>query len=150
MTDDIIQRLERLEAIEAIKQLPSRYAQCVDQRNIDGLIALFSPDSEVHGGGNGPEQRRASFIRSQSQFPTTVHFVGNHVIDMDPVNPERATGSVYRRAEHESGDLWIVAMMYYDDEYVRSQGKWVFNHRYRPGDGTHRLRRRRQRSARRR
>ena len=59
-------------------------------------------------------------------FTTTVHFIGNHLIELDPENPDRATGHVYCRAEHEQGDNWVIVMVHYSDKYRRDDGTWYF------------------------
>ncbi len=59
----------------------------------------------------------------------TVHFIGNHVIDLDPDDPNRATGVVYCRAEHEFEEQWVVATLLYQDRYVRENGRWCFHER---------------------
>jgi hypothetical protein len=59
-------------------------------------------------------------------FTTTVHFVGNHLIELDPENPDRATGHVYCRAEHEQGENWVIVMVHYSDKYRRDDGRWYF------------------------
>jgi hypothetical protein len=59
-------------------------------------------------------------------FTTSVHFIGNQFVDLDPVDADRATGVVYCKAEHEVGDKWIVATLQYHDRYRRESGRWRF------------------------
>ena len=41
------ERIDRIESLEQIRQLPHRYALCIDLRNIDDLVELFVEDVRV-------------------------------------------------------------------------------------------------------
>jgi hypothetical protein len=112
-------RLERLEALDAIRQLPARYALAVDTRNLDALVALFSPDVE-----GGREALHADFDRVLRTFGRSIHFVANHVIDV--TSATTASGVVYCRSEHEWEDRWMVMAMQYLDDYSLVDGEWLF------------------------
>jgi hypothetical protein len=123
--------MDRLEAYEEIRQLAARYGVLVDARDLDGLLELYSSDTPV-GSRTGREALRRSFGRrlgAESWFRVTVHFIGNHMIDLDPDDPDRAAGVVYCRAEHEFEDQWVVSTLLYQDEYVREDGRWRFYQR---------------------
>ena len=55
--------------------------------------------------------------------------MAGHEIDFSADDPDRATGIVYCRAEHEVDDQWIVAMFQYWDVYHRHEGEWYFSER---------------------
>ena len=43
----IEERLDRLESLDAIRQLPARYALCLDMRDMNAMVSLFTPDVRV-------------------------------------------------------------------------------------------------------
>jgi hypothetical protein len=125
---DVEHRLDRLESVEEIRQLAARYGVQVDARDIDNLIKLYSADTPV-GRRSGRVALRRSFERTlgkRAPFRITVHFIGNHMIEIDQKNPDSATGVVYCRAEHQFDDTWVVATLQYWDTYVREDGRWLF------------------------
>jgi hypothetical protein len=121
------ERLERLEALEQIRQLAYRYALAVDTRNLDDLVALFVDDVRVGRGKRGRGELKAWFAESLTRFGDSIHFVGNHVIDLDSV--DEAHGVVTCRDELEIGTEWRVGFVQYWDKYSRRDGRWYFNRR---------------------
>src|SRR5207244_3098214 len=129
VTDDggaLVERIERLESIAEIRNLPARYALAVDSRDIDTLVGLYTEDTPVGPGRRGREALRQVVSDFLSTCTTTIHFVGNHLVELDPVDPDRATGSAYSRCEHEYGEQWVVVMVRYADKYQRVDGRWRF------------------------
>lgn len=123
-------RLDRLESTDQIRQLAARYALALDSRNIPELAALFASDVAVGDGRTGRAALAEWFDPILRPYRITVHFVGNHVIDFDPADPDRASGLVYCRPEHEVGDQWIVMPLVYHDRYAREpDGRWYFRSR---------------------
>ena len=126
------ERLDRLEALAAIRQLPVRYALAVDSRDVDALVALFRPGVRVGRDETGRDALRRWYVKILSDLTTSVHFVGNHVVDFD--DAEHAHGVVYCRDElaRPSGG-WDVGMLQYWDTYVRVEGasgpEWCFDRR---------------------
>ncbi|RYE43212.1 MAG: nuclear transport factor 2 family protein [Hyphomicrobiales bacterium] len=132
MNDHLLHRLDRVESAEAIRQLVSRYGVLIDSRDLDALVELYVEDFRVARDLHGRAALRATFERmlgAEAPFTTTIHFVGNQTIDFDETNPDRASGVVYCRAEHEFPDLWVVATLQYWDTYERRDGKWYFAQR---------------------
>jgi hypothetical protein len=125
--NDMERRLDRLESGEAIRQLVSRYAVLIDSRNIDELVQLFVEDVRVTRGTRGREAMHDLLDGVCRQFTTSIHFVGNHVIDFD--DDDHAEGIVYCKAEHEVGERWIVMAIQYWDRYERRGGAWQFEGR---------------------
>jgi SnoaL-like domain len=121
---DFEARLLALEAYEQIRQLAARYALALDSRNIDDLVGLFVEDVRTADGGRGRQALTEWFDSVLRPFTTTFHLIGNHVIDL--ADADHATGTVYCRAEHEVGDLWIVMPLQYWDRYERRDGTWYF------------------------
>ena len=58
----------------------------------------------------------------------TVHFVAGHSIELSD-DCQRATGTVCCRAEHEVGDLWVIAAIQYWDTYARRDDHGLFEDR---------------------
>jgi hypothetical protein len=121
------ERMDRLEAIDQIRQLAHRYALAVDTRNLDDLAALFVEDVRVGRDLSGREAIKQWYGRSLARFGTTIHFVGNHVIDID--SPDTAHGVVTCRDELEIGAEWHVGVIQYWDDYARRDGRWYFKRR---------------------
>lgn len=95
------------------------------------MAELFVPDVRV-GDAVGREARHEAFRSNHGRtgrFRRTIHLVSGHSIDLDEHNPDRATGTVYCRAEHEVGDLWVIAVIQYWDTYSRREGQWLFDAR---------------------
>jgi hypothetical protein len=123
-------RIERIEAQLAIQQLAVRYAMAVDARDIDAWVACFRPDVHMGRHGAGREALRRYIDPMVRRFYRSVHQVCGHRIELaGPGNPDRATGAVYCRAEHEVGEQWIVMAICYFDQYARVDGEWFFSRR---------------------
>ena len=126
---DLAERLDRVESRQAIGQLPIRYAMAVDGRDVDAWLRLFVPDVQVRRDAFGREALRGHITPLLRTFGRSVHQVCGHRIDLDADDPDRATGAVYCRAEHEVADRWIVMAICYFDEYRRIDGEWLFARR---------------------
>ncbi|MDR2188124.1 MAG: nuclear transport factor 2 family protein [Azonexus sp.] len=127
--DGLSHRIERIESQLAIQELPPRYAVAVDSRNLDALVNLFVPEVDCGHWGKGREALKAFFDPTLRGFYRSQHQICGHVVDFDPVNPDRATGTTYCRAEHEDGDQWVTMAICYFDEYARHDGQWYFKRR---------------------
>ncbi|MDO7833426.1 nuclear transport factor 2 family protein [Sphingobium sp. HBC34] len=124
---DLIRRIERTEARQAIGELPARYALAVDARDIDAWVRLFVEDVNCGRRGKGREALRSFIEPNLRSFYRSIHQICGHIVDF--VDDDRATGTVYCRAEHEDGDQWIVMAIIYFDHYVRRDGRWYFERR---------------------
>jgi hypothetical protein len=125
--ENLLARLERVEARQAIGELPSRYAQAVDGRDLSALVELFVPDGDFGAWGKGRDGLIEFFEGTLRGFYRSMHQLLGHVIDFDSV--DRARGTVYCRAEHEIGDSWVVMAICYYDTYVRTDRQWYFAQR---------------------
>lgn len=117
-------RLDRIESSLAISQLPSRYAMALDARDLDALVGLFVDDVDAGEQGRGREALKRWYDGVLRRFYRSIHLICGHEFDL--VDADRATGSIYCRAEHEDGDGWYVITMRYDDVYARRDGQWYF------------------------
>jgi hypothetical protein len=125
----IEERLDRFESIANLRQLLYRYALAIDSRDIDTLVELFVPDVRVGRDLQGRDALHSWFTQLFHGFRTSVHFVGNHILDFD--DADHAHGIVYCRDEVERPDSgeWEVGMLQYWDNYVRVDGEWCFARR---------------------
>ena len=126
-------RIDRLESLDAIRQLPAKYALCLDMRDMDMMVTLFEPDVRV-----GREQSGRAALRAymdgtlRAPFTGTSHHIGGHIIEFD--DADHAHGVVYSKNEHETPvdggqDEWVIMQMMYVDDYVRVDGQWFFARR---------------------
>jgi hypothetical protein len=123
----------------ALRRLALSYARHADRREPDLFASLFEPDGElrmVRRGDTGPpgvsrgRTEIAKAVARLSRFEATLHFVGNHTID---ITGDDATGEVYCLAHHVSarGDDRIDHVMFirYQDRYRRHGEEWLFAER---------------------
>jgi SnoaL-like domain len=123
----LAERIERIEAQLAIQQLAVRYAMAVDARDIDAWTGCFVPDVDMGRHGRGREALRRYIDPMVRRFYRSVHQICGHRVEL--IDPDRATGAVYCRAEHEVGEQWVVMAICYFDEYARVDGEWFFSRR---------------------
>ncbi len=121
---------DRLLAHEEIRQLAYRYAFYTDCRDLDSLTELYVPDVRISSSLSGRDTLKRLFDEALRAVGVTFLNVGNHVIDLDPCNPDRATGVVYCKAEIQEGgpdsDEWIHQAIHYHDVYERRDETWYF------------------------
>jgi hypothetical protein len=129
MDQDVGVRLDAIESRLAIGQLPIRYAMAVDGRDVDAWLGLFVPDVQVGRDQVGREALRGYIEPALRTFRRSIHQICGHRIDLDPRDPDRASGATYCRAEHEVDDRWIVMAICYFDDYQRVHGEWLFRRR---------------------
>lgn len=120
-------RLERIESSLAIQQLPIRYALAVDGRDIEAWLSLFPTNVDCGRYGRGREALRQTIEGPLSTFYRSIHQICGHEYHF--LDPDRAKGHVYCRAEHEDRGRWIVMSICYFDDYVRIDGEWFFARR---------------------
>jgi uncharacterized protein (TIGR02246 family) len=114
----------------AIRTLCERYAQAVDAGDSAAFSAVFTPDGHLvanYGSKTdyyGREQLAHVPVRAKAVAVTTMHFIGNHLAEVDG---DSATGVTYCIANHPRDDRSNLAMMVrYDDRYRRgSDGEWL-------------------------
>lgn len=126
--------LDELVARDEIRRLAYRYADAVDRRDLDLLVALYRPDARFGAHGEGPDACRSFFAESLSSIGIAVLLVANHLIEFDPAPDDdgRATarGTVWSHGFVDDGDEGFVQQLIrYDDRYVRVDGSWRFTRR---------------------
>ena len=130
MNADMKRLLWAADLIE-IQQLSYRYAICADSKDAAGMVALYADISIRYGKQITRKELIKKFEDSLSNSPLCILNVGNHLIDIDPDDSDRATGTVYCRceAEIEEGNRWLIQQIVYHDKYIRLDGKWRFAER---------------------
>ena len=122
-SESIDARIDRLESLDAIRQLPARYALCLDMRDMDAMVSLFCADVRVGKEKSGRQALREYMDSTlRSPFTGTAHHIGGHVIEFD--DPDHAHGIVYSKNEHETpvpgGESeWVIMQMMYRSEERR-------------------------------
>lgn len=129
-SSELLDRIERLEAYAAIQQLVSRYALCLDGRDIDGIVELYVPDINVGPPtpGVGHDALRKWFYRVVNYWYRSLHHIGGHTITFD--DADHARGIMQCRIEQEIGDRFVTTTVLYEDSYERRDGRWLFAHRH--------------------
>jgi hypothetical protein len=116
----------------ALRDLVDAYGIAVDDRDAAAYTAMFVPDGRLTVYAFGSETPTADYrgeglgglIEFVSRYPATLHFVGNHVCELDG---DAASGQTYCLAHHLRGDdstMLLVAR--YRDVYARVDGGWRF------------------------
>lgn len=125
------ERLRQVEDRLAIADLQARYTIFIDNHDLDKVAPLFatngrfrSADGVLNAEGREAicEQYRGRFAALRFGF----HVTHDHLIDLDPSNPDRATGKVSSHAELVRNGQPMVAGMRYEDVYIREEGAWRF------------------------
>ncbi len=128
---DLVARIRRLEDREAIRELVAAYGYTIDNRDIDGLAALFCSDGVLQSadGIMNAAGRAAIVDMYKGRFAVlgpTFHFTHDHAITLDETDPDRASGIIASHAEvTRHGETMLAAIRYHDD-YRREEGRWRF------------------------
>ncbi|MBM7369394.1 nuclear transport factor 2 family protein [Gordonia hydrophobica] len=123
------------EDIRAIETLKYRYLRAVDTKDWDGLAATLTADVHTDYGSQFGGRPLAFTSRDtvidylqQAMGGTLVseHHVGHPIIDIDPDDPARATGSWYLHdtvivPDH---DVMITGAAFYTDTYRKTDDGW--------------------------
>jgi hypothetical protein len=124
--DSVVRDSEWLRTVVEIQQLCYRYALAVDSRDMDSLVRLFVADVKIGKGAAGREALKEWYTEALRTVGATVHFVGNHTVDV--ANETEADGVVYCREEIEdlTTGTWRAGMIQYWDRYRLVEGEWLF------------------------
>ena len=131
--DTVIERLQRLEDREEIKALVARYCMVMDDRDIDGISQLFTPDARVRSLDCVMDARGRDDIvemcrgRFEVLGPSN-HFTHDKIISFGDT-PGQATGTVLSHAEMNRKGQPMLAAIRYSDRYARDDGNWKFAER---------------------
>ena len=125
----------------AIRELVEAYAHCADRRDAKGQMALFTPDTHFVVFMNAKDPTPSQELHSRdalapvfddlNKYAATMHFVGQSTIFT--LTNDRATGEAYTIAHHLTIDgskrKVMIAMLRYNDSFVKPNGEWLFSER---------------------
>ena len=123
--------LDRMLAEHECAKLAVAYGSCVDERDIEGFVALWSEDAVWHN-SRGPLEGQAAIRRhvetTWEQSPPGRHVCTNMQVTL--ADPDRASGTSYFTyyAGDVSGRPATIPQFVgrYTDEYVRTAAGWRF------------------------
>ena len=122
--DDLVDRA-------AIHDVLLRYARGVDRGDLDMVAGCFVPGASYEGAlGRGTiEGALASLRGAMARYAGTMHFIGNHVIELDGDGARsEAYALAYHRLRDDPGRLFVVAVRY-EDHFVRRVKRWLIARR---------------------
>jgi hypothetical protein len=125
----VLSRLEWAADVVELQQLSYRYAISGDMKDPEGMAALFVEGAQLGKHSFSRAKLAERFADSFRTSPICILNVGNTLIDLDPADPDLATGTVYCRCEAEWEGKWLVQQICYLDQYVRDAGRWRFAQR---------------------
>ena len=137
MTSDLSTLTRRIGALEdrlALRELVARYGIAVDDRDIDTLESLFTPDAifRSQDGVMNAQGRAAIIEQFHGRFAAlkaTNHVAHDQLVELDTTDPDRASGLVSSHAEVWRNSQALIAALRYRDQYRRHAGRWCFAER---------------------
>lgn len=131
---DLEARIARLEAEADIRRLAARYCFTIDDRDLDGIAALFTDDATVRSadGMMAATGRDAILQMYQKRFSVLgpgAHYMHDHWIDLADHEAGRARGRLTGHAELQRNGAMMVCALRYDDVYRRCADGWRFAER---------------------
>jgi ketosteroid isomerase-like protein len=129
------ERVRRLEDRASIGELIARYCLVMDNRDVDSIEQLFTPDVHIWSAdgvmdSRGREAAVAMFCGRFSVLGPSNHFTHDRILEFDPVDHDRATGLVLAHAEMQRKGQPMLAAIRYRDVYQRCEGgRWRFRER---------------------
>jgi hypothetical protein len=118
---------------DELRNLVQRYARAADERDVDGLRALFHPDAVIEGArGTWGRDGWLESMRAPRTFPVSMHVLGDPLIVLD-----EAVGSatldtyavVYQLGDAAAGQSDLTLGIRYLDDVARYEGRWVITRR---------------------
>lgn len=131
---DLEARVRGLEDKDEIAELAVRYGHIVDDHDAKKLRGLFTDDARMHyangvADGQGVDGIMELLAGRWDMIQTSFHVSHGHTIDLDPADPDRATGVVFSHAEVTRNGQPMLSALRYDDVYRRVDGRWRFAER---------------------
>ena len=137
-TESRLARLEHqvtgLEDKQSIADLLVRYGEVVDDQDPDGLRKLFTDDARFYSAngvmdGRGIDGVMQHLAGRWDIIKTSYHITHGHIIDLDPIDPDAASGVLFSHAEIVREGTPMLSALRYDDHYRRVDGDWRFAER---------------------
>lgn len=126
-------RLRRLEDRAELRELVARYAVAIDDRDIDAIAALFTPEGAFRSrdGVMNARGRAAVLEQFRGRFQALTvsnHFSHDHILSFG-ADADEARGLVTAHAEVWRNGRALIAALRYADTYRRHEGRWRFAER---------------------
>lgn len=122
--------LTELSDREAIRELPVRYCDCVWQGNLETMLELFANNAVFISKGRkresvnrGRDELRKMYEKAIGDFSPR-QYIHNHVVDLK--GKTEASGRCYVELRNAKRQFEWVGTGFYDDEYVKEDGRWKF------------------------
>ena len=118
---------------DELRNLLQRYARAVDERDLDGLRAVFHADATIEGfrGAQTLDEWIAAMAEPRA-FPSSMHCIGDPLIELD-ADGDHATvdtyAVVYQLGDTAAGQGDLTLGMQYRDDIERVDGTWRIRHR---------------------
>lgn len=117
--------------VEEIRRTIVRYGQCIDDRDLDGWVALYASDGihEINGGVHrGSDALRAFMSAAFTRIGDLRHVIlgSDIVVDGDQARA-KSDWMTFRRTE--DGTPVVASVGRFDDILRREEGEWRFAHR---------------------
>ena len=131
------QRLQRAEDHLAIERVIVDYAELLDARDFDGYAALFAKEGTWQTGQtvrHGPAEIKAMLAGLFGPTPkgfvngSDYHLVSNIEVDLDG-DHAKARSRHLMMIRDEKGHPTPTLAGYYEDEFIREDGRWKILHR---------------------
>lgn len=128
----LAERVAKIEAREDIRTLVARYGMAIDDRDVQLVGQLFTPDGVFRQSNDMfVSKGRAAIVeyyttRLQS-YGTSYHYPHSHVIEFQ--SPVEATGVVSAHAELGVDGTTFTTALRYHDRYAVDDGEWKFKER---------------------
>ena len=128
------ERVRHLEDRVAIGELIARYCLVMNNRDVDAIESLFTPDARVWSadGVLDARGRQAAIEMFKGRFAMLGpgdHFTHDRIVEFDHMDPDRATGIVLAHLEMQRTGQPMLAAIRYQDVYQRCEGRWRFRER---------------------
>ena len=123
-------RIARLEDRAAIHELIARYGIAIDDRDIEVIAALFTPDGSFRSRDGVMDARGREAVVEQyrgrfAALAVSNHFSHDHILTFGP-DPDEAHGLITAHAEVWRNGRALIAALRYEDTYRRHEGSWCF------------------------
>jgi uncharacterized protein (TIGR02246 family) len=131
------QRLQRLEDVDAIRELLVAYGRNFDKRDFPAYANLFAKDGVWVGGAagvqsyQGPDAIRAMGEKGYppSVFPGAYHIMSNFAIELTGPDTAQSWSRWTFVVNGVHKEPVIFRGGYYEDTFVREDGRWKFKRR---------------------
>jgi hypothetical protein len=116
----------------AVRGVMLSYARGVDDRNWEQVRGCFAPDAFVAGTGHAGvrDEYLEQLVAGVSRFGTTMHTIGNQILEIDGDTARTETDLVARHfADAEGRHEELVIGVRYHDQLRRAGSGWVITRR---------------------